>query len=134
MGLLYFSIDYILILYRYGQTNCFVGTALKYGVFAAKNDEYYVCTYRAARNMAFQGLSAVAGQVTQVAEVEGSALIGTKVKAPFGIYPEVYVLPMDNVLATKVSETYPCAVFLYSLFLSILLRHVNRMSVGWIHG
>ncbi|TDL26973.1 leucyl-tRNA synthetase [Rickenella mellea] len=85
----------------YGQTNCFVGTAIKYGVFAGKDNEAYVCTYRAARNMAFQGISETAGKVTQLAEIEGTKLIGSKIKAPFGIHPEVYVLPMDNVLATK---------------------------------
>lgn len=85
----------------YGQTNCFVGTTIKYGVFAAKDNEAYVCTYRAARNMAFQGISEKAGEVIQLAEVDGSMLVGTKIKAPFAIHPEAYVLPMDNVLATK---------------------------------
>ena len=85
----------------YGQTNCFVGTAIKYGFFAANDSEVYVCTLRAARNMAFQGALQSKGQVVQIAEIDGSKLVGTKIKAPFAIYPEVYVLPMDNVLATK---------------------------------
>jgi leucyl-tRNA synthetase len=87
---------------RYGQTNCFVGTAIKYGVFAANDKEAYVCTQRAARNMTFQGIFDVRGQVNQLAELEGSAIVGAKIKAPFSVYPEVYVLPMDNVLPTKV--------------------------------
>ncbi|KAN0141985.1 hypothetical protein V8E53_000447 [Lactarius tabidus] len=85
----------------YGQTNCFVGPALKYGVFAANNNEAYVCTQRATRNMTFQGIFDVRGQVNQLAELEGTAIVGTKIKAPFSVYPEVYVLPMDNVLPTK---------------------------------
>lgn len=85
----------------YGQTNCFVGTAIKYGVFAANDSEAYVCTQRAARNMTFQGIFDVRGQVNQLAELEGTAIVGTKIKAPFSVYPEVYVLPMDNVLPTK---------------------------------
>ncbi|EPS94595.1 hypothetical protein FOMPIDRAFT_1054942 [Fomitopsis schrenkii] len=85
----------------YGQTNCFVGTAIKYGVFAINDKEAYICTYRAARNMAFQGITAVRGQVHQLTEVEGTALVGTKIKAPLSVYPEVHVLPMENVLATK---------------------------------
>ncbi|RPD60804.1 leucine-tRNA ligase [Lentinus tigrinus ALCF2SS1-6] len=85
----------------YGQTNCFVGTQIKYGVFAINDQEAYVCTYRAARNMAFQGLTAVRGQVNQLTEIEGSLLVGTKIKAPLSINPEVYVLPMENVLPTK---------------------------------
>ncbi|THH03335.1 hypothetical protein EW145_g6336 [Phellinidium pouzarii] len=80
----------------YGQTNCFVGTTIKYGVFAAKNNEAYVCTYRVARNMAFQGISETPGKVKQLAEIDGIKLVGTKIKAPFALNPEVYVLPMEN--------------------------------------
>ncbi|KAF9784634.1 hypothetical protein BJ322DRAFT_1204776 [Thelephora terrestris] len=86
----------------YGQTNCFVGPSLQYGIFPSKNpDEAYLCTYRAARNMAFQGTSATQHQVEQLFELEGSQIIGTQVKAPFAINPVVYVLPMDGVLPTK---------------------------------
>lgn len=87
---------------RYGQTNCFVGTAIKYGLFAVNDTDVYLCTPRAVRNMAFQGTSLPRGEVNQLAEIEGTKLVGTLVKAPFGINPEVYVLPMDNVLPTKV--------------------------------
>lgn len=92
---------------RYGQTNCFVGVTLKYGIFTGKNNEAYLCTHRAARNMAFQGSTATYGQVDQLYEIEGSRIVGTKIKAPFAINPEVYVLPMDNVLATKVCKKNP---------------------------
>ncbi|EGN94714.1 hypothetical protein SERLA73DRAFT_96086 [Serpula lacrymans var. lacrymans S7.3] len=85
----------------YGQTNCFVGTAIKYGVFAINQTEAYVCTYRAARNMAFQGISTPRGNIDQLLELDGIKIVGTKIKAPFAINPEVYVLPMDNVLSTK---------------------------------
>ena len=88
---------------RYGQTNCFVGPSLQYGIFPSKNpDEAYLCTYRAARNMAFQGTSATQHQVEQLFELEGSQIVGSQVKAPFSINPVVYVLPMEGVLATKV--------------------------------
>lgn len=53
--------------------------------------------------MAFQGISTPRGEVNQIAEVDGAKIIGTKIKAPFAIHSEVYVLPMENVLATKVS-------------------------------
>jgi len=52
--------------------------------------------------MAFQGSSSTRHQVEQLFELEGSQIIGTQVKAPFAINSVVYVLPMDNVLATKV--------------------------------
>ena len=98
--------------YRYGQTNCFVGTAIKYGVFAVGEKEAYVCTLRAARNMAFQGVITPRGQVEQLVELDGTAIVGTKVKAPFAVNPEVYVLPMDNVLATKVCCSFaPSSAF-----------------------
>lgn len=57
--------------------------------------------------MAFQGISTPRGHVEQLAEIEGSSIVGTKIKAPFAINPEVYVLPMDNVLATKVRKGVP---------------------------
>lgn len=91
----------------YGQTNCFVGPELKYGVFAVNEKEAYVCTLRAARNMAFQGTFDVQGQVNQLFELSGKDIVGTKIKAPFSLNPEVYVLPMESVLATKVCfESY----------------------------
>lgn len=86
----------------YGQTNCFVGTEINYGLFAVNETDVFLCTERAARNMAYQKLSLANGVVTKLAEVKGAALVGTKVKAPLSKYNEVYVLPMENVLATKV--------------------------------
>ncbi|CAG8538744.1 7229_t:CDS:2, partial [Racocetra fulgida] len=85
----------------YGQTNCFVGTGLTYGLYKINETDVFLCTYRAARNMAFQGFSSERGVVHQLAEIKGAALIGTKVKAPLSVYEHVYILPMENVLATK---------------------------------
>jgi leucyl-tRNA synthetase len=87
---------------RYGQTNCFVGITIKYGVYAINDNEAFVCTYRSARNMAFQGVVSSRGELKELLQVEGSQIVGTKIKAPFAANPEVYVLPMENVLATKV--------------------------------
>ncbi|KAJ2475130.1 cytosolic leucyl tRNA synthetase, partial [Coemansia sp. RSA 2131] len=87
----------------YGQTNCFVGTKLTYGFFqSAAADEVYVITERAARSMAFQGLSPADGQVVQLGSISGQDIVGTKVNAPLSRYTDgVYMLPMENVLATK---------------------------------
>jgi leucyl-tRNA synthetase len=87
---------------RYGQTNCFVGPTIKYGLFDVDGTDLFICTYRAARNMAFQNVAKVRGQVNQLYEFDGSEIVGTKVHPPFGIYPEVYVLPMESAIATKV--------------------------------
>ncbi|CAB4487625.1 leucine-tRNA ligase [Rhizophagus irregularis] len=85
----------------YGQTNCYIGTEIDYGLFKINDTDIFICTYRAARNMAFQGYSEDRGKVNQLAEVKGSVLIGTKVNAPLSKYEQVYILPMENVLQTK---------------------------------
>ena len=100
----------------YGQTNCFVGPDLKYGVFAVNDKEAYVCTLRAARNMAFQGTFDVQGQVNTLFELPGKDIVGTKIKAPFSINPEVYVLPMESVLATKVRHLQFLRDFILFMF------------------
>jgi leucyl-tRNA synthetase len=38
----------------YGQTNCYIKPDGEYGLFAMKNDEYFVMSERAAKNMAYQ--------------------------------------------------------------------------------
>lgn len=85
----------------YGQTNCFVGPAIDYGLFQINDTDVYLCTDRAARNMAYQGITKVRGEVKKLATIKGEKLLGTKIKAPNGHYPEVYILPMQTVLATK---------------------------------
>ncbi|KAL9934387.1 hypothetical protein V8E36_006843 [Tilletia maclaganii] len=85
----------------YGQTNCFVGPTIPYGLFSINDKEIYICTERAARNMAYQGTMAERGNVEKLAEIKGSELVGSKIKAPFAIHDEVYILPMETVLATK---------------------------------
>lgn len=93
---------------RYGQTACFVGPALVYGLYPSRATEkspevLYLITARSARNMAFQGLLREEDKIEGfVGEVKGGELIGCKVGAPNSIYGEVWVLPMDTVLATKV--------------------------------
>jgi leucyl-tRNA synthetase len=85
----------------YGQVCCFVGPALAYGVFKASEKEYYVITERAARNMAHQGIFEKEGVIEKAADLKGSDLIGTLIHAPLSFHPQVRVLPMDSVLATK---------------------------------
>lgn len=102
---------------RYGQTNCFVGPTVTYGLYPSSSKKgsteevLYLITPRAARNMAFQGLLKEADKIVgMVGEVKGSELIGTKVNAPNAVYKEVYVLPMDSVSATKVRSELNCEV------------------------
>ena len=86
----------------YGQTCCFVGPKLQYGVYQASDNEYFVITERAARNMAYQGIFQENGVIKKVADLEGSDMIGTLINAPLSCHTEgVRVLPMETVLASK---------------------------------
>jgi len=93
----------------YGQTCCFVGPKITYGLFKVSENEYYVITKRAAWNMAFQGtffrsdhFARDAGELPAVVELPGSAVVGTLVNAPLSVHTEgVRILPMESVLPTK---------------------------------
>jgi leucyl-tRNA synthetase len=85
----------------YGQTNCFVGVDLDYGIFVVNDKEAWVCTERAARNMSFQNLFEEKGKVSKVADLKGWDLVGVPLKAPLAKYDVVYTLPMEGVIATK---------------------------------
>ena len=93
----------------YGQTCCFVGPKINYGIFKAAEGEYYVVTKRAAWNMAFQGtffksdhFPSKIEELPMIAEMLGSAFVGTLAVAPLSIHTEgLRVLPMESVVATK---------------------------------
>ena len=85
----------------YGQTCCFVGPSLDYGVYKAAENKYFVITERAAKNMAYQGIFAEDGVIDKVADLHGGDIVGTIVMAPLSFHRKVRVLPMDTVLATK---------------------------------
>ncbi|KAJ8976696.1 hypothetical protein NQ317_005913 [Molorchus minor] len=85
----------------YGQTNCWVGPDIKYIAFETRNNEIFICTRRAARNMAFQGLTKVDGQVTELLELTGQDILGCALKAPLTSYNKIYTLPMLTVKENK---------------------------------
>ncbi|KAG9246455.1 leucyl-tRNA synthetase-like protein [Calycina marina] len=88
----------------YGQTCCFVGPKITYGVFKVSEKEYFVVTDRAARNMGYQSIFGKDnfGKVEKVAELVGSACVGTLVDAPISVHTEgIRILPMESVLPTK---------------------------------
>lgn len=66
----------------YGQTNCFVLPEGKYGVYEMINNEYFVCSERSMKGMAYQDLTKEYGKWNKVADIEGKKLLGTPVKAP----------------------------------------------------
>lgn len=93
----------------YGQTCCFVGPKINYGIFKVSENEYYVVTKRAAWNMAFQGtffksdsFPRNANELVPVVELPGSSVVGTLVSAPLSVHTQgVRILPMESVLPNK---------------------------------
>lgn len=93
----------------YGQTCCYVGPSISYGLFKVKEKEYYVVTKRAAWNMAFQGtffdsehFPKTQSELPTVAEAPGSTFVGTLVNAPLSVHTNgVRILPMESVSAGK---------------------------------
>ncbi|KAI9681248.1 MAG: cytosolic leucyl tRNA synthetase [Caeruleum heppii] len=89
----------------YGQTCCFVGPKLTYGVYRVREHDFFIITERAARNMAHQGIPGVFptfGAFPKVADVPGRALIGSLIHAPLSLHKDgVRILPMESVLAGK---------------------------------
>lgn len=89
----------------YGQTCCFVGRHITYGIFQVSDKEYFIMTHRSARNLAFQGVPGVFpkfGECPAVGQISGMALVGTLVDAPLSVHTDgVRILPMDTVLEAK---------------------------------
>lgn len=77
----------------YGQTSCFVGPAINYSLVKINDNEYYVLSERAARNMAYQGTTAKWGEYSIVATFPGKDVVGTVVNAPLSVHKDVYILP-----------------------------------------
>lgn len=85
----------------YGPTNCFVFPTGKYGCFEMKNDEVWITSEQAARNMAYQGLTKVDESWNSILDVIGEDLIGLPLKAPLSFYDKIYVLPKLNLNMSK---------------------------------
>lgn len=93
----------------YGQTSCFVGPHLNYGIFKVSDSDYFVCSVRAARNMAFQNIFPTWGEYPQIETLTGKDVIGTLVDAPLSVHAEgVRILPMETVKDTKGTAVVTC--------------------------
>ena len=100
----------------YGQTCCFVGPNIKYGIFKVSENVYYVFTRRAAWNLAFQGtffktdsFARDIKELPPVVEFAGSEVVGTLINAPLSFHKKgVRILPMDSVIATKGTGVVTC--------------------------
>ncbi|XP_053599926.1 leucine--tRNA ligase, cytoplasmic [Plodia interpunctella] len=85
----------------YGQTNCWVHPDIKYIVFETVKDGVFVCTRRAARNMAYQGFTDKDGEFKILQEIVGQDLLGIALKSPLTCYPKIYALPMLTIKEDK---------------------------------
>lgn len=86
----------------YGQTCCFVGPKITYGIYALGEAEYVFLSDRAARNMSYQGIFPKWGDYPKITDLEGSEVVGTLVSAPLSVHRQgVRILPMESVKATK---------------------------------
>lgn len=58
----------------YGQTNCWVHPDLEYIAFKS-NENIFVCSERAARNMSYQGFTAKNGEYKIITKLKGQVII-----------------------------------------------------------
>ncbi|KAI8440512.1 hypothetical protein MSG28_001770 [Choristoneura fumiferana] len=85
----------------YGQTNCWVHPDIKYIAFETIKDGIFVCTKRAARNMAYQGFTDKDGEFKILKEIVGQDMFGISLKSPLTCYPKIYALPMLTIKEDK---------------------------------
>ena len=81
----------------YGQTNCWISPEITYIAVETVNNEIYVCTRRAAMNMAYQEMLKAGKKVVSLVDLPGVDLMGAKLKAPLTSYDCVYALPMMTI-------------------------------------
>ena len=85
----------------YGQTNCFVKDDIEYVAFEAMDNDVFITTQRAAKNMAYQDLTPEFGKVKVLTKLTGMDLMGATIKPPLTSFDKVYVLPMMGVKDNK---------------------------------
>jgi len=85
----------------YGQTNCWVHPDLPYVAVKLKNEEVWVCSERAATNLAYQGFMAQDGEVSVVERLTGQDIMGLGLSAPLAHHTTIYTLPMLTIKPDK---------------------------------
>lgn len=93
----------------YGQTNCWLHPDIKYIAFeTTKNNEVWIATRRSARNMSYQGFTAVNGEVKVIAELTGMEMMGLQLSAPLTPNKVIYTLPMLTIKEDKGTGVVTC--------------------------
>ncbi|XP_039265438.2 leucine--tRNA ligase, cytoplasmic-like [Styela clava] len=85
----------------FGQTNCWIRPDMPYIAYKVKNEEIFVSTRRAARNMSYQELMTEVGTVEVVAQLIGQDIMGMALHAPLTSYEVIYTLPMFTIREDK---------------------------------
>jgi len=85
----------------YGQTNCWVRPDMKYVAVRLANKEIWICTARAARNLAYQGFMVKEGEVDKVLDLIGQDIMGLALSAPLAHHKKIYTLPMLTIKEDK---------------------------------
>ncbi|XP_065358523.1 leucine--tRNA ligase, cytoplasmic [Calliphora vicina] len=86
----------------YGQTNCWLHPDVKYIAWqTTRNNEVWISTRRAARNMSYQGFTAEEGKIVELAELTGQDLMGTPLSSPLTSHKTIYTLPMLSIKEDK---------------------------------
>ncbi|XP_058810679.1 leucine--tRNA ligase, cytoplasmic [Phymastichus coffea] len=85
----------------YGQTNCWVRPDMRYIAFITVNNEIFICTKRAAKNMSWQNITEEEGKVHVIAELVGTDVMGVSLKSPKTSFDVIYTLPMLTIKEDK---------------------------------
>lgn len=92
-----------------GLTNCWVSPNFPYKAYIVQSDakaeeEVFLMTAKAARNLAYQGffINGTTGKdIEPLFEIDGASLVGIPLSAPMAPYATVYTLPMATITESK---------------------------------
>lgn len=85
----------------YGQTNCWIHPDIKYIVYTIKNNDIFISTERAARNLSYQGFTEIEGKINIIARIIGQDIMGLPISAPLTSHKIIYTLPMLTIKEDK---------------------------------
>ncbi|KAF1332319.1 Leucine-trna ligase, partial [Globisporangium splendens] len=85
----------------HGQTNCFVLPDGDYGAFLINDNDVFIISRRAAKNLAHQEYSRKWGEEECLLELKGWDLLGLPLSAPNSPYKTVYTLPLLTISMGK---------------------------------
>ena len=109
----------------YGQTNCWLRPDMAYVAFETRDGELWVCTRRAARNMAYQGFTHKDGVVDIKVELIGQVRERVELRVVCCLLFAVHVLGFLCVHCTKIR------IWLYDVIYNVRCLAVCRIFLAW---